>query len=181
MFDKFLNGTASEFANIVRKYDTWLWKTKYNDIFPKRLNDLLYIYGGDKFFSIIIDRLLLGKDLIINEDYCILRIKEEEVKKYIETKEANMKKVEINGLTAGIVFAESNISELGNVICENNPDIDFAMIINIDKSISFRTVKDNVDVSEIAKSLNGGGHKKAAGAPILEEIKDRLIKELLKI
>lgn len=92
-----------------------------------------------------------------------------------------MKKVEINGLTAGIVFAESNISELGNTMCENNPNIDFAMIISIDKSISFRTVKDNVDVSGIAKSLNGGGHKKAAGSPITEEIKDRLIKELLKI
>lgn len=105
---------------------------------------------------------------------------EEEAKRYIETKEANIKKIEINGLTAGVVFAESNISELGNVICENNPDIDFAMIINIDKSISFRTVKDNVDVSEIARSLNGGGHKKAAGAPILEDIKDRFIIDLMK-
>ena len=34
------------------------------------------------------------------------------------------------------------------------------------KAISYRTIKDNVDVSEIAKRYGGGGHKPAAGSPV---------------
>lgn len=38
-----------EFVENVRKYDTWLWQDKYNDIKPKQLNDLLYILGQERF------------------------------------------------------------------------------------------------------------------------------------
>src|SRR5690606_16941988 len=42
---------VEKFSNTVRKYDTWLWKDKYNDIDPKKWNDLLNIYGRDKFID----------------------------------------------------------------------------------------------------------------------------------
>jgi bifunctional oligoribonuclease and PAP phosphatase NrnA len=46
------------------------------------------------------------------------------------------------------------------------PGVDFALLVQEDrKSVkgSFRTRKDNVDLSEIAKKYGGGGHPKAAG------------------
>ncbi len=47
---------------------------------------------------------------------------------------------------------------------------------------SFRTTKDNVDVSLIAKELGGGGHKKAAGFTIDGPLKDaaKTVFELIK-
>jgi oligoribonuclease NrnB/cAMP/cGMP phosphodiesterase (DHH superfamily) len=36
---------VSKFVEKVKRYDTWSWKTKYDDIEAKQLNDLLYIYG----------------------------------------------------------------------------------------------------------------------------------------
>jgi len=47
---------------------------------------------------------------------------------------------------------------------------------------SFRTTKDNVDVSAIAKELGGGGHKKAAGFTIDGPLKEaaRTVFELIK-
>ena len=32
-----------DFVKQVKRYDTWLWKEKYNDDTPKKLNDLFYI------------------------------------------------------------------------------------------------------------------------------------------
>ena len=52
-------------------------------------------------------------------------------------------------------------------------------MINLSGGISFRTDKD-IDLSEIAVKLNGGGHKKACGAPIPNELKDEFIKRLFK-
>lgn len=37
------------------------------------------------------------------------------------------------------------------------------------KKISFRTIHDHVDVSEIAAVYGGGGHQKAAGCNLTEE------------
>ena len=45
--------------------------------------------------------------------------------------------------------------------------------------MSLRTSKD-IDISELAKKLNGGGHKQACGAPIDTEFKTSVIKNLFK-
>lgn len=37
------------------------------------------------------------------------------------------------------------------------------------KSISYRTTKDDIDLSEIAKHFGGGGHPKAAGSRVSEQ------------
>jgi nanoRNase/pAp phosphatase (c-di-AMP/oligoRNAs hydrolase) len=41
-------------------------------------------------------------------------------------------------------------------------------------NLSFRTTKDNVDVSAIASDFGGGGHKKASGASGLDELPEFL-------
>ena len=48
----------------------------------------------------------------------------------------------------------------------------------MDYSVSYRTIKDNVDVSEFAKIFDGGGHKKSSGSPIDKYMKDSIIEEL---
>ena len=53
-----------------------------------------------------------------------------------------------------------------------------AIIINIDGFYSFRTAKDQIDVSEIAKAIGGGGHKAAAGASIKKSVMDHIILNL---
>ncbi len=52
----------------------------------------------------------------------------------------------------------------------NLQDIDFILVLSEENKNtikgSLRTTKDNIDVSQIAKALGGGGHKKAAGFKI---------------
>ena len=56
-------------------------------------------------------------------------------------------------------------SELGNILSEKHPELDFIAIIK-QNNIGLRCVKDNVNLTKIAKHFGGGGHKKASGFPL---------------
>ena len=64
---------------------------------------------------------------------------------------------------------------------QNNYDIDFAMLIALDYgTISYRSVKDDVNVRLIAEAMGGKGHDKTASSPIDENQKQELIKILTR-
>ena len=55
--------------------------------------------------------------------------------------------------------------------------MDFAMLIALDYgTISYRNIKDNVNVRLIAEAMGGKGHDKAASSPISENQRNELIK-----
>lgn len=87
---------------------------------------------------------------------------------------------EILGLKAGIVFIDYEYrNDLAEYFRQHNFDMDFTMLIALDYgTISYRNVKDNVNVRLIAEAMGGKGHDKAASSPISEEQKKELIKVL---
>ena len=68
----------------VRKYDTWLWKEKYNDVKPKQLNDLFFLLGNERFTDKIIKSIKLGtfkvKDFI-EDNHLLLELQQEKIDK----------------------------------------------------------------------------------------------------
>ena len=68
---------------------------------------------------------------------------------------------------------------MGNYLINKYDYLDYVVLINVDKSISFRG-KDKVDLSIIAKKYNGGGHFNAAGSPLPKNLKEIIIKEIFK-
>ena len=169
----------------IRKYDTWLWKEKYNDIIPKQLNDLFHIFGANRFLDKIEHciRICEAEDIIeifIKDNKWLLDLQQEKIDKYIDSKNKSIIKRVVNNYKVGIVFAEQFISELGNKLSEINEDCDLIAIIS-DKTISYRTVKDNVDCGEFAKIFGGGGHLKSAGSQINLENKIGYIEKLFNI
>ena len=76
-----------------------------------------------------------------------------------------------NGLQVKVVNSSQWISEIGSIL---SPHCDFAMIWNyshLDDAVrvSLRSFHDHIDVSKIALSLGGGGHKKASGFKLTGE------------
>ena len=166
----------SDFVITVKRYDTWLWATKYHDNFPKQLNDLFFIYGRDRFINTMIRRLLdklTPFNLTMNE-LILLDIQQEKIDVYVNSKSKNIIIKELQGYKAGIVFSEQYISELGNRLSEMNPNLDLIAIISEDK-VSYRTVKDGIDLGKFAQLYGGGGHPKSAGSEIKQEIKNKYI------
>lgn len=173
------------FVEKIKRYDTWLWKTKYNDIEAKQLNDLLYIYGRDIFVDKFYNYLKYGywyhyKSFLDEESTLLLKLESNKIKNYIGKKQKDMitKNLQINNKTyhVGIIFAEQYLSEVGNVLAEQNTDLDFIIMITNMNTISYRSIGDKIDLGkDIAGFYNGGGHPNAAGSQISEDIKTKII------
>lgn len=176
------NKALERFAELVRDYDTWRWSTLGDDgIICKQVNDLLYLYGRDDFIHWCISEIhdetfprLYAKDEVV------LKIKQDEIDKYIEGKDKTMFTGALCGRTCGFVFADRYFSELGNKLCTMHPEIDFVAMIDIDNcTVSYRTVKDDIDLGkDVATKFGGGGHPKAAGSQFDDEIKLFVIENL---
>jgi oligoribonuclease NrnB/cAMP/cGMP phosphodiesterase (DHH superfamily) len=172
----------NKYVSIVNKYDTWLWQTKYKDDEPKRFNDLFHIMGREDYIKTIINKIdrIQFVDLDSSE-LMLLHYRQKEIDRYIEIKNQYLTKIYIAGHKVGVVFSEHYTSELGNKLCELNPDIDFVALINPSYAVSFRTIKD-IDVGEFAKKhYGGGGHPKSAGMSIGNDVKKELIDLIFKL
>jgi len=164
------------FVESVRKYDTWLWKTLYNEIEPKMWNDLLYIMGRENFVEKIMDIVGFQHAFEFNEfDLKLLEYKQREIDSYIDAKDKSIIVKEINGYQAGVVFAEKYSSELGNKLSKLHPELDFIVMINPSHSVSYRTIKNSIDLGLIAKIYGGGGHPQASGSQIDNNMRNKII------
>lgn len=161
------NIKLKSFAENVRLYDTWEWYNIFKDNHPKRLNDLLYIIGREKFVERFVSN---PTPTFTDTELTILEIEEHRINKYIWYKKKDVKidTVLVQGrmYKFAYVFAEQHSSLLGNSIAEDyGNEIDFVVIFDIgNNKVSLRGIHDNIDLGkEIAKNYGGGGHAKASG------------------
>lgn len=91
-------------------------------------------------------------------------MEEDKIERYIRRKRRELVQRKVGELYAGVVYAESYHSELGNQLGKEYPHLDYIAILNIGgRRMGFRTIHDHIDVSEVAARFDGGGHAKAAG------------------
>ena len=78
---------------------------------------------------------------------------------------------EILGYKAGIIFIDYEYrNDIAEYIRENKIDIDFVMLIALDYgTISYRKIKEGMNVRKIAEKFGGKGHDGAASSPISSE------------
>lgn len=159
-----------EFSDLVRIYDTWKWRElgAYG-LKAKTINDLMYIYGKELFIDWVINNICSSSRFptFTETDQMILNLEKGKIERYIEKKDKEMiLRADSWGHLYGLIFAEQYISELGNRLCEMHHEIDYVAIVNAGAgTISYRTIRDDLDLgNEIAHSYGGGGHQKAAGS-----------------
>lgn len=174
--------TLERFAELVRDYDTWRWTDLGDDgVICKQINNLLYLYGRDEFIRWCISEI---QDRIFPElspiDKAVLKIRQGEIDRYIEEKDKTMFIKPVCNKTCGVVFADRYFSELGNQLCKMHPEIDFIAMIDIsDCSVSYRTIKEDIDLGkDIASIFGGGGHLKAAGSRFDQNVKADIVKNV---
>ena len=88
--------------------------------------------------------------------------------------------VMFDGKYHSFVFCQSSeyMADVFDVMKKEYPDFDL-YIIDSGRSISFRSVKKEVNVGAIAKPLGGGGHPGAAGVSIPFETRRSMLEEVL--
>lgn len=160
------------FVEIVRDYDTWRWAEELGEdgLVCKQLNDLLYMYGHEKFIKWCLKRLRRSvKEFPAfgEAELTLLESKQNEIDIYVEQKDKQLiRMVDKFGKSFGVVFAERFTSELGNRLSALHGDLEYIAIVDIcSGKVSYRTVREGIHLGkEIAHSYGGGGHDKAAGS-----------------
>jgi oligoribonuclease NrnB/cAMP/cGMP phosphodiesterase (DHH superfamily) len=156
-----------KFVSLVNSYDTFNW-VKEDRIEAKHFNDLFGIYGRDRFISHITKVIAEGSSEFIGPtERIVIDIEQERIERHIHNKTKQLRRFKTANYTVGVIFNEKYVSETGKTICENEPDLDFIILLDYGyRTAGMRTIRDDIDLSEIAKRFGGGGHKKAAGFPI---------------
>ncbi|WP_066313610.1 DHH family phosphoesterase [Bacillus sp. FJAT-29814] len=160
-----------EFVDLIRQYDTWEWDEN-NNTAAKRLNDLFHIMNREQCEEEMIKRLTENTESFSfsESENMILDIEEQKINRYIHSKKRQLIQTFVGDYCVGVVFAEQNMSELGNALNTENPHLDMIALINLgSKKIGFRTIHDHVNVAEFARGYGGGGHPKASGADLTKE------------
>ena len=181
----FNNKTIKEFSELTRKYDTWEWKTKYNDEMPHKLTLLFDSVGCEGYIQLMFEKLnnSVDESFRFNElERMLINNKINQVQEKLTNYAKKVYYANVLGLKAGIVFIDYEYrNDLAEYFRQNNYDMDFAMLIALDYgTISYRNIKDDVNVRLIAEAMGGKGHDKAASSPIDENQKNELIKILTK-
>ena len=172
------NEAVSEYVELVRENDTWDFLST-NEEKAKKLGMLFSLYKRERYIdSMVINLKNNITSLFTPEEEYLLSIEQDRMNDYIQSKIDKVYFGKINGYRVGIVFAENYRSVLGNYLSKYYEDkIDFVIIINMARSISYRTIKD-INVGDFAKIYGGSGHQKAAGSPLPNKFREQLIKLL---
>ncbi len=175
-----LKNSVSYMVSLVRLLDTWEWK-KYGVEEANDLGTIHSYYGNERFIQNYTQFLRKNREFyFVEAEKVLIEIDKKQREDYIEEQKQQMIIKEIAGYRVGIVFAEQYRSHVGNTLAEIFKDtVDLIMIVQINRSISFRSVKENVDVNHFASFFGGGGHFHAAGAPLPEDMKEVLIQDIL--
>lgn len=141
----------------------------------EKLEMIFKIYGKDRFIDKFYNVIINDLELYSKEDLNLVELEKERIKRYIEEKE--FIEISLDNKRVGVVFAERYISELGNYLINKYDYLDYIVLINMDKKISYRG-NGKVDLSVIAKKFGGGGHINAAGNCLSSGLKEKVIKEI---
>ena len=178
-----LSQAIYDFSELTRKYDTWEWKTKYDGEMPHELSLLFDAVGCEGYITLLYEKLRQSK----NESFSftelekmLIQNKIAQVEEKIENYAKKVYYSEILGYKAGIVFIDYEYrNDLAEYFRQQGYDMDFAMLIALDSgTVSYRSIKDDMNVRLIAEAMGGKGHDKAASSPISEEQKKVLVKIL---
>lgn len=165
----------ARFVENVRLYDTWEWHAlKIQE--AADLNTIFYARRRHEFIKDRFNYILTGQ-LFTEADDTYLTFSKDELRKVLKKKEKQLvivKDYSLQGhehpLNIGVVETDSYVSELGNHLAEKfDGDIDCVFIVSLVKNrVSLRSIGKAVNLSEIAKHYNGGGHPNASGCDLSE-------------
>jgi oligoribonuclease NrnB/cAMP/cGMP phosphodiesterase (DHH superfamily) len=100
-----------------------------------------------------------------------------------KTAESGIYSKKILGHTVAVtVLNTTDLSIICSKILELKPEYDYIINFNFDlMQAQLRTLKDDIDLAEIASRYGGGGHKKASGFPINKSHINNLLNNILGI
>ena len=152
-----------KFIQYIQDRDLWSWELPYSKEFSAAFDMIPFEFEEFEKFeddSVFDDAVKRGSYILAYSKTVVKKVCEKAVsRKY-------------KGQRVLVVNSSHWVSEIGARLA---PDCDFALIWYYDHQdriikVSLRSFHDKIDVSEIAKDFEGGGHRKAAGFQMSGEL-----------
>jgi len=171
--------STKELVNQVRIIDTYDFKTE-EDKNAHNIDALFTILGRQNYIDYFTKYIEEHCEFEYTEkEQFLIKLEKDKMDSYLEKKAEEMITAQLDNHKVGIVYAERYRSDLGNFLATKHEELDFIIVINIAKSISFRG-HDKVDLSVFAKQYGGGGHKNASGCSLPPNILQDVTKLIFK-
>ena len=172
----------SNFVDTVRSYDTYEWK-ETNNINARKLQTMFSLLGMKTFCECYIKKMLDNEyDYLINpEDLKFVEAKLDNEQRIIDSITPNdVYQINVRGLNTAFTLGGFGVngSELAYQFLNKYPEFDMFASFNLWKGgeFSFRCAREDLDIGkDIAQPIGGGGHPKAAGAPIPEDLREEIV------
>lgn len=156
-YPSFAKNDYRALVELIRDYDLWI----HNHPASKDLNRLFYLIGRDAFLL----RFTLDPEPYFSDSEALIikADKDAEDKYYRRVDRVLRERMDKKGNTFGITYCDRYTSEIGHRLLNSYPHLDYVVLLDVlgDK-VSLRS-REGVDVSEVAKTFGGGGHKNASG------------------
>ena len=164
------------FIEAVDDWDTWKWVNNQNH-YAKDLESLFQTLGEEEFtkymFSVLDNHPKHLEDLFTDWAETIIQATDMMIEKTAKSCEKHMMTtvLDVKGYSyfCGIVFCNSQISEVAEFLLSRHDELDLLMLVGFPRNISFRSKKNlEVPLGDIAKYTTGagGGHPQSAGAVV---------------
>jgi oligoribonuclease NrnB/cAMP/cGMP phosphodiesterase (DHH superfamily) len=137
-------------------------------------------------FECILDNKSCG--IFNNSQLAVLELLISQREKEIEIAKKQMQIIDIYPYKVALYYYNGKYaSEIGNAICDEFPEIEYSLLIDMNrKTAGLRTVRDKDLVEELSiKKLGGGGHPQACGFPfndddVIKHLVTRLLQKYVK-
>ena len=152
-----------EYVNIVTAYDTWMWKTHFgSDELYSKWDAFFHLLGWDLYIEKVLEKIK-NNDLSFN-DYDEYAFSIDSIKRdaTIQRKLNQLYFIKWKGYNTCFVQVDDYLGDVYSAIFETYENVDIVAMVT-PTSVSLRSIRDDVDVSKVAKSFGGGGHTQAAG------------------
>lgn len=183
----------NSFVYAVDSWDTWRWK-KTNDLIAKNLNAVFQILEEDDFTNYMLKifentGLMTENVLFDSYGWTLIEVHDRQVRKAANECIKNMWLMDLkiphktDLYKTAVVFATQDISDIGDIILSEYPEIDIVMLVSFPRAISYRTQKKlDIPLSDVAKFMtgSGGGHPQSAGSTISAKQFNKFFKKNLE-
>lgn len=173
--------SVERFVELTRLHDTWEWKNIYNDEEARELSILFDCVEPSKYIELMVEKLDKNFNFSFNQiERNLINNRLIDINKKNIEYSNNIKYKEILGLKAGIIEIEYSFrNEIAEYLRENHFDMDFVMFVVKERgTASYRSIKDGVNVKEVAVYFGGQGHVPAATSPLDNPKMQELLKDL---
>lgn len=176
------NAAIDKFIELIRRQDTWEWKTIYRDEMSNDLSILFNLLGTNAFIKNMVNKLENNQVFKFNEaEQNFIECYKEKINISVNNAFENVIYKQKDGLKVAIAFIDYEIRNyIQEKIKNANNKVDYLILISLDTNkISFRRINEKVKLNEIAQKYGGGGHEASSGATITKEMKEKIIVSIL--